>query len=203
MMQQRQQPSITDGVLFYLHNTSSLGRWCGLCKTTLDLWGHFHACYHRKYECLSACVREVKTRSYKWHWQLRTHSAHTCDIYTHPQPCALFSGDSELWPCAERQIHTPEAYRGCVCVSVCERCRLTLQQHVGIKLSPAGSSWLGINVHHHKPLHWISSVESMRSCVLHMSKHYGVCLYRSLSRHSWQGTVIPNLFGSTLPKGFK
>lgn len=163
MMQQQQQPSITDGVLFYLHNTSSLGRWCGLCKTTLDLWGHFHACYHRKYECLSACVREVKTRSYKWHWQLHTRSAHICDIYTHPQPCALFSSDSELWPCAERQIHTHKAYRGCVCVCVWtarwDQAKLSRELLAGHQCAPPQTS-----------LHWIASVESMCmcACVLYM-----------------------------------
>lgn len=67
--------SITDDMLFYLHNTSPLGRWCGLCKTTLDLWGHFHACYHRKYECPSACVREGRSESpsSEQQWQ-HTHS---------------------------------------------------------------------------------------------------------------------------------
>ena len=139
MIWRRQQASITDGVLFYLHNTSSLGRWCGLCKTTLDLWGHFHACYHRKYECLSACVREGTSPGY---WQLHTHThTHSARIqyvrgYTHTHtgsntgPCALFSGDSELWRCAESQTLTHKTHRSwsfaelcgkraCVCVHVC------------------------------------------------------------------------------------
>lgn len=102
----QQQASITDGVLFYLHNISPLGRWCGLCKTTLDLWCHFHACYHRKYECLSACVRGGKSESlgYGQHWQLHTHSAHVVPLGTHTQIAVLcFFGDSEMWVCAKSQ----------------------------------------------------------------------------------------------------
>ena len=149
MIWRRQQASITDGVLFYLHNTSSLGRWCGLCKTTLDLWGHFHACYHRKYECLSACVREGTSPGY---WQLHTHThTHTPlaystwgDTHTHTQAqtqvpvlCSLVTVNcggvlkAKLWHIKHTAAEASQSSVGsvhvcvfmcafvCVCVCVC------------------------------------------------------------------------------------
>lgn len=105
-------------MLFYLHNTSPLCRRCGPCKTSLDLWGHFHACCHRKYECLSACVGEEKSESpslalhdHFTHIQHALSLSRNTPTHTRIQRlwCVLFSGDSKLRLCAQIQIQTHKA----------------------------------------------------------------------------------------------
>ena len=122
MTQRWQEASITDGVLFYLHNTSCLGHWCGFCKTAVDLWEHFHACYHRKYVS-SACVIEVKSLCYNCGWQLYTRTTRKSRRAHILQVCFCLSAHDHNWP----QItgtgeQSPDSFTSgcsvCVCVYV-------------------------------------------------------------------------------------